>query len=338
MAQYTPKIGLHQWEPQDDFLRSDFNQDFAKIDAAFRDLDPRFAAAETARGWLEDAVARMGYEALQSRLSAHAEGKSLPAGRGLLFDSFRTGDRLTLTGGCGMKDGGGVQLDTVGLTGFEYAYGTDNSLFLAYSNDTLYATQSFTASGNGVLDTLSLYMKGMDTGDYGAAVSIREGNAILWTETRAITGSVALYTFRPGLVLKKGTTYTIRVQRTKDRMWLYQAAGGKGFGYKVTCTSRGGTSGTITTAAQAMDPFQSVRAWVRHSGGTVNCYVQRGGGSFTALTLVGSRAAVDCRGTACTETEFSLTGLPRQGGNVSLRLNVQNSADMLIHDVGMALL
>ena len=34
MANYTEHYQLHQWEPEDDFLRTDFNEDFAKIDAA----------------------------------------------------------------------------------------------------------------------------------------------------------------------------------------------------------------------------------------------------------------------------------------------------------------
>lgn len=36
MATYTPNYNLHQWEPGDDFLRSDFNEDFSKIDTAIR--------------------------------------------------------------------------------------------------------------------------------------------------------------------------------------------------------------------------------------------------------------------------------------------------------------
>ena len=34
MANYTDNYQLHQWEPTDSFLRTDFNTDFAKIDAA----------------------------------------------------------------------------------------------------------------------------------------------------------------------------------------------------------------------------------------------------------------------------------------------------------------
>ena len=36
MANYTPNYGLHQWEPGDNFLRTDFNADFAKLDAAIK--------------------------------------------------------------------------------------------------------------------------------------------------------------------------------------------------------------------------------------------------------------------------------------------------------------
>ena len=36
MATYTTNYQLHQWEATDDFLRTDFNEDFAKIDAAIR--------------------------------------------------------------------------------------------------------------------------------------------------------------------------------------------------------------------------------------------------------------------------------------------------------------
>lgn len=30
----TPNLGLHQWQPGDSFLRTDFNADFSKIDTA----------------------------------------------------------------------------------------------------------------------------------------------------------------------------------------------------------------------------------------------------------------------------------------------------------------
>lgn len=37
MASYTEHYQLHQWEPEDPFLRTDFNQDFQEIDTAIAD-------------------------------------------------------------------------------------------------------------------------------------------------------------------------------------------------------------------------------------------------------------------------------------------------------------
>ena len=39
MATYTPNYGLHQWVPEDNFQRTDFNEDLAKIDAALEGLE-----------------------------------------------------------------------------------------------------------------------------------------------------------------------------------------------------------------------------------------------------------------------------------------------------------
>lgn len=44
MASYTTHYGLHQWVPEDNFLRTDFNEDLEKIDTALGEI------AETADG------------------------------------------------------------------------------------------------------------------------------------------------------------------------------------------------------------------------------------------------------------------------------------------------
>ena len=45
MATYTTNYQLHQWVPGDNFLRTDFNTDFQKIDAAIKGVE---TAANTA--------------------------------------------------------------------------------------------------------------------------------------------------------------------------------------------------------------------------------------------------------------------------------------------------
>ncbi len=46
MSTQTEHLGLHQWEAGDSFLRSDFNEDFAKIDAGVKAADARVAEAK----------------------------------------------------------------------------------------------------------------------------------------------------------------------------------------------------------------------------------------------------------------------------------------------------
>lgn len=59
MATYTPNFGLHQWVPEDNFLRTDFNQDFSKIDAAIQQVKTDAAAANTATNTLAESKCRM---------------------------------------------------------------------------------------------------------------------------------------------------------------------------------------------------------------------------------------------------------------------------------------
>ena len=38
MASYTPNYGLHQWVPEDNFQRTDFNEDLSLIDTALQNI------------------------------------------------------------------------------------------------------------------------------------------------------------------------------------------------------------------------------------------------------------------------------------------------------------
>jgi len=59
MATYTPNIGLHQWVPEDNFLRSDFNEDFSKIDAAIQKVKTDAASSNTAVQTLAESKCRI---------------------------------------------------------------------------------------------------------------------------------------------------------------------------------------------------------------------------------------------------------------------------------------
>lgn len=334
MAQFTSNIGLHQWEPGDNFLRTDFNQDFAKIDGAF-------GQCGTVQGWLEDAAARVGYEALQCRLAADAEGKNLPQGRGLIFDSFRTGGRITLSGGCGMKDTGGILLDAQSsLTDFDNGFGSNYDCdALDPAEDYHHREVHFSAGGNGTVNTLKIYLRGSTTTK--AYLSILQNGSVLWSSgATTMTLATKLYTFYPNLAVKKGVRYTVKVSAGGvGNLQLMASQGGYGFGFYLGCSSAGGKSGTVTTNSQTMPPFRGARAWVRHSGGTVGCSISRAGGAHVSLERGETRSITDIRGKACTETEFRLPpGETPAGGSVRFQISIQNQTDAELRDFGAVLL
>ncbi len=334
MAQFTSNIGLHQWEPGDNFLRTDFNQDFAKIDGAF-------GQCGTVQGWLEDAAARVGYEALQCRLAADAEGKNLPQGRGLIFDSFRTGGRVTLSGGCGMKDNGGILLDaTSNLSDLDRNFGDYyRGVTLYAENNSPYREDTFDAGGNGTINTLKLYLSGGTS--IKAYLYILQGSTTLWSSGATQVGQDrTLCTFHPNLAVKKGVRYTVRVSAGGvGSLTFYTAKNNTDFGYQLLCTSAGGKSGTVTTNSQTMPPFRGARAWVRHSGGTIGCSISRAGGAYVSLERGEARSVTDIRGKACTETEFRLPSVDAPaGGSVRFRISVQNQTDVELCDFGAVLL
>lgn len=320
MATYTTNYQLHQWEPEDPFLRTDFNTDLLKLDEGLT------RQAEVS--------ACLGYEALQSRLLTDAAGKPAADGRGLLFDSFRTGARAAFGGGCGLKNGGGVLLDTgTGLISFSDHYGADESYYLG---ETASTQCTFTAAGNGTLDSLSLYLRGKE----GASVklAIRQDSAELWSTTKALTTEVQSHTFQPRLRLQKGAVYTIYAQRSGGSLWVYCAAGGGPIGYSAVCTPAAGTSGTVTGALCSRTPCRSASAWVRHIGGNVQCALQRDGGAYEAMEEISARQTVSARGESCKETEFRLPVRSAPSGtSIRARITIQSTTDATICDYGVVL-
>ena len=77
-ANHTPNYNLNQWEPEDRVLRTDFNADNAKIDAAVQAVDLKAEAlsqSKADRSELEaETRARAAADhAIQTTLSAHAQ-------------------------------------------------------------------------------------------------------------------------------------------------------------------------------------------------------------------------------------------------------------------------
>ncbi len=64
MAAYTEHYHLHQWEPEDNFLRTDFNEDFRVLDKALA-LKPEILSGSYT-GMARSRIFRWGYRPGQS--------------------------------------------------------------------------------------------------------------------------------------------------------------------------------------------------------------------------------------------------------------------------------
>ena len=86
LANYTEHYGLHQWVPEDDFLRTDFNTDFALIDAALAGL----AAADGA----ESQTRSQEDGALSAAITAgdNAQASALASAKTALQNAITAGD------------------------------------------------------------------------------------------------------------------------------------------------------------------------------------------------------------------------------------------------------
>ena len=128
MATYTSNYQLHQWVPEDDFLRSDFNEDFQKIDAGI-------AAALAAAGEKTEIVAG-------SYTGNDAAGRTIDLGfqpKAVFFEHSRgVRDQTTTQGGLALQGmnlfgrNGGTAA-SITPTGFSISYASGN-IYLNASN------------------------------------------------------------------------------------------------------------------------------------------------------------------------------------------------------------
>ena len=116
MATYTANYQLHQWVPEDNFLRTDFNQDFQKIDAALATLKT-LADGKAGKAALE-AVRALAEGRTRAILGGYVGNEKSP--REINVDAVPEGVFLITptTGYFSLFTGGTVNQLTVTSTGF----------------------------------------------------------------------------------------------------------------------------------------------------------------------------------------------------------------------------
>ena len=102
-SSYTTNYGLCQWEPGDSFVRTEFNQDNARIDAAIKGVADT-AAAETAALAERVTAADRGhtnltYNVYDMAMKSYYENKVSGQRRAMFVEDFETEDYVAELGG-----------------------------------------------------------------------------------------------------------------------------------------------------------------------------------------------------------------------------------------------
>lgn len=88
----TQNYNLHSWVPEDDFLRSEFNDNFTGIDAALKSLSNAIAAETTAREQAVSAEAAARQQAVTAEQTARQSAvATLTSGKAEIVCGFYTG-------------------------------------------------------------------------------------------------------------------------------------------------------------------------------------------------------------------------------------------------------
>jgi len=119
-SNFTPNYNLNQWEADDRVLRTDFNADNAKLEAALSSLEERVAR-------LGRAVPNLAYYTGLLALTDYAKRGKVLAGQSMVYDDFQY-SQGTCTGGLKFVNGV-LTLEGVGATGVFTSgnIGVDNS-------------------------------------------------------------------------------------------------------------------------------------------------------------------------------------------------------------------
>lgn len=341
-SNYTANYGLCQWAPENAFLREEFNQDNAKIDAALKETEERAAEraqaaeakADRALSGLED----QSYNVYNLILQNDYEGKYTGYKKALLYDGFLD------------ESGIGAKSDSLILKDGRlslYGTGQGNLSMGSYgtSKKTSAESQAMTATGAGSVTGFQCKVyndMAVATADSLRATLSVNGEVKLeelvkTTELEVDESKTETFTFSQSVSFCAGDVLTLHVKAGK--IMIYAGTDGTHLGGTLLCTPLSGSSGWMTTGALDLPAFSGARAWARHQGGTLSLSLAGPDGTLSFMPAERRETVELLDGAACTEQAFTL----EEGGGAgswTLRLDLSRSPDseMLVYDYGVVLL
>lgn len=352
---YTANYGLCQWEAGDQFIRSEFNQDNAKIDTALKRVADTAAAdlqavrvqlqsaAQTAQNTAEqalDALVPVAYNVYNLALRQELEGKVTGWKQAMLFDGFQDDSGIASLGS-GLVLNNGVVLSKSISSNQEVANGTSYQ----YSTSSLDTAAAVSAPGGAYLYRIKCVWKAetdYQVGDQSLGFSFYVNGVLHHSETHSLyfsttqqEGYIDLTTTIPvttgdqvHFTCSLGSHFKMPIVRNSNQL-IYAV-----YVFKPTNL----TFASVTTKDVTLPAAKEAWLWLRHIGGSIDPTL-RTNGTARGFALQSSRSTVDPKGRSCTEKAYHLTAtLP--AGTTSLMLKLQLSSDQKVTmlDYGLVLL
>ena len=334
---YTTNYGLCQWQPEDKFLREEFNGDNEKIDAALKAAEDKAASdAQKAQNTADRALAGLevaDYNIYNLLLQNEYEGKYTGYKKALLYDGFLDEIRVASKSSAIQIKDRAARLSKTGQGNITTAK-TSDTCFLG---DDPCSTGTKTATGGGVLTgfTFSFY----PSDNYGCSTQMTvtyNGEAVAYQTVTFVPGESGskTITLEAPVELIKGDTFSIKLDcnNSSRSVSIYLNSSGYMAG-TILITSRGAASGTLTaTEAELEGTGDKALVFVKYAGGEVVPKL-----NSQALTRTGRRTTVETGGQSCTEDAYEGTW---SGGNLtaSFALNCGNSSECIFYDYGIVVI
>ena len=328
---YTANYGLCQWQPEDKFLREEFNQDNEKIDAAV-------AAASSQASKALSGLEGQSYNIYNLILQNDYAGKYTGWKKALLFDGFRNASGVAeKSSAVTMSEG--ANLSKTGQSTITWGYGSEKNTPLTSKEEVMMGGGTITGFRCKIYSIQYLTTSGRM--DYSISVN-GQTKASGETDLLSLEGQSSLE-FTQNLPSSIPVAYGDRVTLTLDyggNDWLpHTDSSGTYLGGSLLLTALSGSTGYLLSTRRELPACSAALAWVRHSAGTVRVALRDSGSQLHSLTADGTRTTQTAEGISCTESAFRLaTALEAGNWAVRLDLNLNGSSNMKVYDYGVVFL
>ena len=332
---YTTNYGLCQWQPEDKFLREEFNGDNEKIDAALKAAEDK-AASDTQKAQNAADRALSGLEAADYNiynllLQNEYEGKYTGYKKALLYDGFLDESRIA-------SKSQEVQIVSHAARLSKTGQGNITVPAVSYASDLRsgpYSTTQ-TAQGGGILTGIIIRFYPSDSSASSALLSVSRNGENLVSQTVNFAAGETGYktiTFTPAVELTKGDTFVIAMAALGTNAIQIYLTSNVTLAGTILITSLGASSGTLTAkTAAVVGSGKKALVFVRYAGGTVVPSL-----SGSSLSRTGRRTTVEVGGQSCTEDTYEGTW---SGENItaSFTLSCETINECILYDYGIVVI